>query len=151
MQVPDQSGHRFTILHEKLEIETSAYQIRLITDQVAHWLHAIGAQSGTVTVFCKHTSASLTLQENADPTVQDDLRRYLDDLAPETRHYAHSYEGPDDMPAHLKTALTSASEVIPVQDGRMQLGQWQGIYLMEHRAHRHRRTIHLCFTGFIAV
>ncbi len=118
-----------------------------ITRDIARCLDEINAVSGVVTLFCKHTSASLTIQENFDPTVQEDLLRYLDDIAPEDRYYEHSLEGRDDMPAHIKTMLTSLSLSIPVQDGVMTLGQWQGIYLFEHRARGHHRQVHFCFTG----
>lgn len=147
--LPDASRpeSQFDVIHDNLTFQTNPKSVQIITHSVANWLDAIGALSGTITLFIQHTSASLTIQENADPTVQDDLVRYLDDVAPENRYYAHSYEGPDDMPAHLKTALTSVSETIPVKQGQMLLGQWQGIYLIEHRAHRHQRRIQLCFTG----
>ncbi|WP_245418355.1 secondary thiamine-phosphate synthase enzyme YjbQ [Cohaesibacter intestini] len=145
--MPAAPNTHFDVIHDSLSFQTGAKSIQIITRPVADWLQSIGAISGTVTLFIQHTSASLTIQENADPTVQDDLLSYLEDLAPQGRHYVHSYEGPDDMPAHLKTALTSVSETIPVDHGQMLLGQWQGIYLIEHRAHRHQRQIRLCFTG----
>nr|WP_096176141.1 secondary thiamine-phosphate synthase enzyme YjbQ [Cohaesibacter sp. ES.047] len=134
-------------MHETISFQTAPKSIRMITQEVAQWVNSVGAISGTVTVFCQHTSASLSIQENADPTVREDVVRYFDDIAPEDRYYEHSYEGPDDMPAHLKTILTSVSLTIPVQNGRMALGTWQGIYFMEHRAHPHRRQCHLTFTG----
>ncbi len=137
----------FTVLHETLSFRTSGKGMLTITGEVSRWLNEAGAVSGTLTVFCKHTSASLTIQENFDPTVQQDLLQYLDDAAPENRYYEHSLEGPDDMPAHIKTMLTSVSLTIPVDAGRMALGQWQGIYLLEHRARAHHRELHLCFTG----
>ncbi len=145
--MPARANTQFDVVHDSLSFQTGGKSIRIITRPVAEWLSTIGAISGTVTLFIQHTSASLTIQENADPTVQDDLLTYLEDIAPQDRSYIHSYEGPDDMPAHLKTALTSVSETIPVDRGQMLLGQWQGIYLIEHRAHRHRRDIRLCFTG----
>nr|WP_319483133.1 secondary thiamine-phosphate synthase enzyme YjbQ [uncultured Cohaesibacter sp.] len=137
----------FTVLHETLSFRTSGKSMLTITGEVSRWLNQSGAVSGTLTVFCKHTSASLTIQENFDPTVQQDLLQYLDDAAPESGYYEHSLEGPDDMPAHIKTMLTSVSLTIPVDAGHMALGQWQGIYLLEHRARAHQREIHLCFTG----
>jgi secondary thiamine-phosphate synthase enzyme len=97
-----------------------------------------------------HTSASLTIQENADPNVRRDLADALELLAPEDRTYAHQEEGPDDMPSHIKSMLTSVSLGIPVKDGRMALGTWQGIYLIEHRASPHRRSIALSFIGHAA-
>lgn len=145
--MPAPTHSQFDVVHDSLIFDTGGKNVQIITRPVAQWLASIGAISGTVTLFIQHTSASLTIQENADPTVQDDLLSYLEDIAPQDRTYVHSYEGPDDMPAHLKTALTSVSETIPVDRGQMLLGQWQGIYLIEHRAHRHRRTIRLCFTG----
>ena len=137
----------FRVLHETLSFSTAPKSTQMITRALADWLREVGARSGTITAMCLHTSASLTIQENADPTVQDDILDYLDDIAPEHRPYVHSLEGPDDMPAHLKTMLTSASLTIPVDGARMVLGTWQGIFLMEHRAHRHHRRVHLCFMG----
>jgi len=104
-------------------------------------------RTGLLTVFCRHTSASLLIQENADPTVQTDIKNYFDRLAPESAAYIHNYEGDDDMPAHLKTALTSVQLSIPVMNGRMVLGTWQGVYLFEHRVQRHRREIVLHLIG----
>ncbi|WP_316861202.1 secondary thiamine-phosphate synthase enzyme YjbQ [uncultured Cohaesibacter sp.] len=139
----------FEVLHGTLEFRSAPKSSRPISSEISNWLRSSGAMSGTLTVFCQHTSASLTIQENYDPTVQEDLLRYLDDIAPENRYYEHSLEGPDDMPAHLKTLLTSVSLTIPVQSGAMALGQWQGVYLLEHRAHSHSRRLHLTFTGFV--
>ncbi len=102
---------------------------------------------GLLTVFCRHTSASLLIQENADPTVQTDIKNYFDRLAPESSAYIHNYEGADDMPAHLKTALTAVQLSIPVVNGRMVLGTWQGVYLFEHRVQSHRREIVLHVIG----
>ena len=103
-----------------------------------------------MTVFVCHTSASLTIQENADPNVRLDLLVALDALAPEDRPYAHQEEGADDMPSHIKSMFTSVSIGIPVQDGRMVLGAWQGLYLIEHRALAHRRNVALSFIGHSA-
>jgi secondary thiamine-phosphate synthase enzyme len=100
-----------------------------------------------VTLFIRHTSASLTIQENADPSVLDDLTTSLDRLAPEDAGWTHNTEGPDDMPAHVKTMLTATSLHIPVLQGDLALGTWQAIYLIEHRARPHRREIVLQFTG----
>jgi len=118
-----------------------------ITPEVARWLASIGAEEGLVTVFVCHTSASLTIQENADPNVRRDLMAVLETLAPEGDHYAHEEEGPDDMPSHIKSMLTEVSLSIPVMRGRMTLGTWQGIYLIEHRVAPHQRTIALSFLG----
>lgn len=112
-----------------------------VTEEVARWVEGQGIETGLVTLFCRHTSASLLIQENADPTVRLDLGRFFERIAPEATHYAHDLEGPDDMPAHLRTALTQTSLVVPVGDGRMMLGTWQGLYLFEHRARPHRREV----------
>lgn len=101
-------------------------------------------QTGLVSVFVQHTSASLLLQENADPRVLDDLQRWLEKLAPEGPHYAHDDEGPDDMPAHLRASITRASETIPIEAGVLELGTWQALYLWEHRRRPHER--HLIVT-----
>jgi len=102
---------------------------------------------GLLTVFCRHTSASLLIQENADPDVQADLKRFFEAVAPEGASYIHDAEGPDDMPAHIRAALTQTQLSIPVADGRMVLGTWQGIYLFEHRRAPHRRSIALHLIG----
>ncbi len=102
---------------------------------------------GLLTMFCRHTSASLLIQENADPTVRADLQAFFERIAPEGSAYRHRTEGPDDMPAHLRTALTQTSLSIPVDEGRPLLGTWQGIYLFEHRARPHEREIVLHLIG----
>jgi len=118
-----------------------------ITRAVQAWLEGIGADGGLLTVFVAHTSASLTIQENADPNVRVDLLEALEILAPEDRAYAHHEEGPDDMPSHIKAMLTSVSLSVPVRDGAMTLGTWQGIYLIEHRSAPHQRNVVLIFIG----
>ena len=118
-----------------------------ITRELAAWLSTIAADDGLLTVFVQHTSASLTIQENADPNVRRDLLDTLEQLAPEDRPYAHNEEGPDDMPSHIKAMLTAVSLSIPVKDGSMTLGTWQGVYLIEHRTAPHRRNIVLSFIG----
>ncbi|KVN28678.1 hypothetical protein WJ63_12835 [Burkholderia pyrrocinia] len=118
------------------------------TSQVRAFVDQQSIRTGLLTVFCRHTSASLLIQENADPSVQRDLERYFADLAPEdASRYEHDTEGPDDMPAHLRTALTQVQLSIPVEHGRMVLGTWQGIYLFEHRRAAHRRDIVLHLIG----
>ena len=102
---------------------------------------------GLLTIFCRHTSASLLIQENADPTVRSDIQAYFNRIAPEGMHYVHDSEGPDDMPAHLKTALTQVHLSVPVVGGSLALGTWQGIYLFEHRARPHTREIVLHLLG----
>lgn len=112
-----------------------------ITRAIAEWIEQTGIAEGLLTLLCRHTSASLLIQENAAPEVRRDLAAWLDRLAPEGPHYAHDDEGPDDMPAHLRAALTGVNLSIPVAGGRMALGTWQGIYLAEHRRMPHRRGI----------
>lgn len=102
---------------------------------------------GLLTLFIRHTSASLTIQENADPDVRYDLQNYFDRIAPQDGSYLHSAEGPDDMPAHIKTALTQVQLTIPLQQGRLALGTWQGIYVFEHRHHRHSRQVAVHLLG----
>ena len=111
------------------------------------WLAAEKFSTGLLTVYCRHTSASLLIQENADPDVQTDLQNYFEAIAPESDRYIHSAEGPDDMPAHLRAALTQTILSIPIVDGRLVLGTWQGIYLFEHRTRPHDREIVLHVLG----
>lgn len=118
-----------------------------ITDALREVVSASGVRTGLCTVFVQHTSASLVIQENADPAVLRDLERWLSDLAPESRRWEHDDEGPDDMPAHARSALTKTSEVIPVSEGRLALGTWQGVYLWEHRARPHERRIVVHVSG----
>lgn len=119
-----------------------------ITDDVRAWVSKQEIRSGLLTLFCRHTSASLVIQENAAPAVRRDLEKFFDELAPEGAGlYEHDDEGPDDMPAHLKTALTQVQLSIPVMDGKLMLGTWQGIYLFEHRSRPSRREIVLHLAG----
>jgi secondary thiamine-phosphate synthase enzyme len=118
------------------------------TDDVQRWVSKQEIRSGLLTLFCRHTSASLVIQENAAPAVRRDLEKFFDELAPEGAGlYEHDDEGPDDMPAHLKTALTQVQLSIPVMDGKLMLGTWQGIYLFEHRSSPSQREIVLHLTG----
>ena len=119
------------------------------TGEVAAWLESVGAEGGLLTVFVTHTSASLTIQENADPNVRVDLLDALEQIAPEDHPYAHHEEGPDDMPSHIKSMLTSVSLSIPIVEGRMALGIWQGIYLIEHRTAPSQRRVVLSYLGRI--
>ena len=118
-----------------------------ITDPVRVWVGRQAISQGLLTLFCRHTSASLLIQENAARAVRNDLEKFFDELAPEGASYEHDDEGPDDMPAHLKTALTQVQLNVPVMDGRLMLGTWQGIYLFEHRAHLSTREIVLHLVG----
>ena len=113
-----------------------------ITDAVSEGLSEAGFSDGLVSIFVKHTSCSLVLMENADPTARVDLERFMEDLVPEDDpHFVHTLEGPDDMPSHIKMALTRTSENIPFSDGRLQLGTWQGVFLWEHRKAPHARNL----------
>jgi len=133
----------------RMAVETSGKGFVDLTAEVEKFVRDAGAREGAVTLFIRHTSASLTIQENADPSVLADLTTALDKLAPENAGWTHDTEGPDDMPAHVKTMLTAASLQIPVLDGELALGTWQAIYLIEHRARAHRREIVLQFVGVI--
>jgi secondary thiamine-phosphate synthase enzyme len=125
-----------------LEIRTRGKGLYPFTRDVAKWVASLNVADGLLTIFCQHTSASLVIQENADPDVVLDLADFFERLAPEDdSRYRHTAEGSDDMPAHLRAALTQTSLSIPVIDGRMALGTWQGIYLFEHRSAAHRRTV----------
>jgi len=118
-----------------------------ITAAVVNWCQKQGMQQGLLTLFIKHTSASLTIQENADPDVCLDLQDFFARIAPQNGPYRHTCEGPDDMPAHIKTALTQTQLTIPLQQGHLALGTWQGIYLFEHRDRGHRRQVVLHLLG----
>jgi len=131
-----------------LELQTSGQRLYEITREVARWVADQDMEDGLLTLFCRHTSASLLIQENAAPEVKDDIIAFFGRIAPEDRtRYEHDDEGPDDMPAHLKTALTQVSLTIPLVDGRLVLGAWQGIYLFEHRRRPHRRSVVLHLLG----
>jgi secondary thiamine-phosphate synthase enzyme len=126
----------------RLQVGTHGKGLYEITDRIAAWLSGTGARDGLLTVFVQHTSASLTIQENADPDVVHDLNAFFNRLvAEDNRLYRHIVEGPDDMPAHIRSALTLTQLSIPVESGRMLLGTWQGVYLFEHRAAPHRRSV----------
>jgi secondary thiamine-phosphate synthase enzyme len=117
------------------------------TSDVASWVAQQGMSDGLLTLFCRHTSASLTIQENAAPAVKRDLIDWLDRVAPEDHPYAHDDEGPDDMPAHIKALLTGVSLTVPLIGGRLALGTWQGLYLIEHRRASHERQVALHLLG----
>jgi len=134
---------------DRLRVETNGAGFMDLTGRVQSWLSGIGARDGLLTAFIRHTSASLTIQENADPDVQDDLLDVLERLAPRDGGYRHTTEGPDDMPAHIKSMLTVTSIAIPVASGSLLLGTWQGLYLIEHRNRPHRREIVLHFSGTV--
>ena len=127
-----------------LAFETRGQDLLEITGEVAEWLRSTGLATGVLTLFCRHTSASLLINENAAPAVRRDLLRWLDRAVPEGEHYEHDDEGPDDMPAHVKAMLTGSALTVPFAEGRMLLGTWQGVYLAEHRARPHRRQV-VCY------
>lgn len=133
--------------HDTLIIATSGAGMVDVTSQVEAILEASGLESGSCALLVMHTSASLVIQENADPSVQRDLQRSLARLAPEGAGYEHDAEGPDDMPAHVRSALTATSLTIPFHEGRLRLGTWQAIYLWEHRRRGHRRQIAVHLLG----
>ncbi|QMV18729.1 YjbQ family protein [Granulicella sp. 5B5] len=130
-----------------LTLSTRGQGLYEFTLTLCEWLQHQQMQTGLLTVFCRHTSASLLIQENADPTVRRDIKAYFSRIAPENGPYEHNYEGADDMPAHLKTALTQVQLSIPVVNGSLVFGTWQGVYLFEHRTHPHRREIVLHLIG----
>jgi secondary thiamine-phosphate synthase enzyme len=130
-----------------LEITTRGRRLYEVTSTISEWVKQQRMQTGLLTIFCRHTSASLLIQENADPTVRSDIEAYFDRIAPEDGPYKHNSEGSDDIPAHLKTALTQVQLSIPVIAGGLALGTWQGIYLFEHRVRPHRREIVLHLIG----
>jgi len=131
-----------------LAVPTRGTGLVEVTGPVRRWVAEQGIGTGLLTVFCRHTSASLTIQENADPDVQADLLRFFRRLVAEDPSlYAHATEGPDDMPAHIRSALTGVSLSIPVLEGAPALGTWQGLYLFEHRARPHRRELALHLLG----
>ena len=132
----------------EFQYRTSGRGTYEVTDLVQKAVSDSGIQNGTVTAFVKHTSASLVIMENADPSARTDLEAFFDHLVPEdTPYFIHTYEGPDDMPSHIRMALTRTSEVIPVLHGLMTLGTWQGIFLFEHRRAAHTRQVVISVVG----
>ena len=132
----------------QISVETRGKGLYEITAPVASWFSGQKLSTGLLTVFIRHTSASLTIQENADPDVIVDLEAFFSRLAPENDPiYRHTLEGPDDMPAHVRAALTQTQLSIPIVNGSLQLGTWQGIYVFEHRRHPHRRSVALHLIG----
>lgn len=132
---------------DTLAVSTRGAGLYEITDDVAGWVRRTGFQLGLLTVFCRHTSAGLLITENASPAVWRDLQRWMSHVVPEGDHYEHSDEGPDDMPAHLKSVLTGNSVTVPVSDGRIMLGTWQGLFLAEFRRAPHRRSVVMHLAG----
>src|ERR1700745_4435952 len=134
--------------HDQFEVRTHGKGLDEITDQIESKIDKCGIQNGTVTVFVQHTSCSIVIMENADPTARRDLEEFLERLVPEEADYfTHDAEGSDDMPSHIRMVLTRTSETMPIVDGNMQLGTWQGIFLFEHRGAPHRRKLFLAIIG----
>jgi secondary thiamine-phosphate synthase enzyme len=134
--------------HDRIEIRTNGKGLYEITDEMQSKIDKRGVQNGTATVFVQHTSCSMIIMENADPTARRDLEEFFNRLVPEDADYfTHASEGSDDMPSHIRMVLTRTSETVPIVDGRMQLGTWQGIFLFEHRRASHRRKLFLTVTG----
>ena len=134
--------------HTQLEVRTDGKGTYEITDNIQTKIDRSGLRSGTITVFVQHTSCSIVIMENADPRARRDLEEFFERLVPENADYfAHTAEGSDDMPSHIRMALTRTSETIPIADGKMQLGTWQGIFLFEHRRASHRRKIFVTIIG----
>ena len=134
--------------HDQLELRTKGKGLYEITDDVQAKIDRCGVRTGTVTVFVQHTSCSLVVMENADPTARRDLEAFFDRLVPEDADYlTHGSEGSDDMPSHIRMTLTRTSETLPIVDGKMQLGTWQGVFLFEHRRAPHRRKILITIMG----
>jgi len=135
------------VQHEKIDIRTNGKGTYEITDEVQNKIDKSGVRSGMVTVFVQHTSCSLTMMENAAPAARGDVERFFEKLVPENADYEHDDEGPDDMPSHIRMVLTRTSETVPIVDGKMQLGTWQGIFLFEHRRAPHPRKILVTIIG----
>lgn len=135
------------IARARLSVQTSGPGFTDLSAGLAGFLADSKARDGALTIFVRHTSASLTIQENADPDVRRDLMDVLDTLAPQNAGYHHGMEGPDDMPAHIRTMLTDVSLTVPVRNGGLDLGTWQSVYLVEHRTRPHQRTVDLIFAG----
>src|SRR6266496_4219685 len=134
--------------HDQLEIPTNGKGLYEITREVQSKIDRCGVRNGTATVFVQHTSCSLIIMENADPTARRDLEEFFDRLVPEDADYfTHSSEGSDDMPSHIRMVLTRTSEPVPIVDRQMQLGTWQGIFLFEHRRAPHRRKLVVTVVG----
>ena len=136
-----------TAKHQSIAVRTRGKGTYEITDEVARIVRESGVRTGTVTVFIRHTSASLVIYENADPSARADLHEYFEKLVPEEGDYVHPLEGPDDTTSHLRMALTRTSEIIPIASGRLTLGTWQGIFVFEHRRSAHVRTVDVAVLG----
>ncbi len=135
------------VQHEKFEVRTNGKGTYEITNEVQETIDKSGVRNGVVTIFVQHTSCSLTMMENAAPAARRDVERFFEQLVPEDADYEHDDEGPDDMPSHIRMVLTRTSESVPIIDGKMQLGTWQGIFLFEHRRESHQRKVSVTIIG----
>ncbi len=135
------------VQHEKFEVRTNGKGTYEITNEVQEKIDQSNVRNGVVTIFVQHTSCSLTMMENAAPAARRDVERFFEQLVPENADYEHDDEGPDDMPSHIRTVLTRTSETVPIIDGKMQLGTWQGIFLFEHRRESHQRKVSVTMIG----
>lgn len=138
------------IHQETIEVATKGRGLTDLTERIARVVGQSGVTTGLCVIFIQHTSASLVIQENADPSVLRDLERWMEKAVPEGEHYEHDDEGPDDMPGHIRSAITRSSESVPITGGRLALGTWQAIYLFEHRRHAHQRHVVVHVSGLAA-
>ena len=135
------------VQHDRFEVRTKGKGTYEITDEVQDKIDQSGIRNGVITIFVQHTSCSLTMMENAAPAARRDLERFFEKLVPENANYEHDDEDPDDMPSHIRMVLTRTNETVPIVDGKMQLGTWQGIFLFEHRRAPHHRKVRLTIIG----
>jgi len=135
------------VQHEKFEVRTNGKGTYEITNEVQEKIDKSNVRNGVVTIFVQHTSCSLTMMENAAPAARRDVERFFEQLVPENADYEHDDEGPDDMPSHIRMVLTRTSETVPIIDGKIQLGTWQGIFLFEHRRESHQRKVSVTMIG----
>ena len=135
------------VQHEEFEVRTNGKGTYEITNEVQEKIDKSDVRNGVVTIFVQHTSCSLTMMENAAPAARRDVERFFEQLVPEDADYEHDDEGPDDMPSHIRMVLTRTSETVPIIDGKMQLGTWQGIFLFEHRRESHQRKVSVTMIG----
>lgn len=141
-------GMNIILKNHSIQIETNRQGTYPVSNALLNWFKKTSVRNGQINIFCRHTSCSLIIMENADPTARNDLEKYLNRLVPENDpEYTHTLEGPDDMPSHIKMALTRTSETIPVVNGELALGTWQGLFLWEHRSYPQRRELVFSIIG----
>lgn len=148
MVMPNEYSGRFMIRHTTIQVRTKGKGTYEFTEEIGRVCHTSGIKDGTVTIFVQHTSCSLIIMENADPSARRDLHVFFDALVPENDpNFIHTAEGPDDMPSHIRSVLTRTSEVIPISGGQLLLGTWQGVFLFEHRKAPHVRKVVITVMG----